>query len=216
MKQFLVIGAGKFGASIATTFFKLGHDVMVVDENEDALKNISDSITHAIIGNAADEKTMESLGVNNFDVIVISMGSDIQSSMLITIMIKELGAKYIVAKAQNDLHAKVLKKIGADKIIFPERDMGVRLAQSLFSTNIMDYIELSKEYSLMEVAPFSDWIGCSLMDLSLRKNYGINIVAIKKEEEINLTPTADTIIGENDTLIVVGNNGDLRKIEKIQ
>jgi len=212
MKQFLIIGAGRFGSSIAKNLYKMGHDVMVIDEREEVVNQIANSATHVLQGNAADERTIKSLGVRNFDVAVISMGSDIQSSILIAIMLKEAGVKQIVAKAQNELHAKVLYKVGVDKIVFPERDMGAKIAQSLVSSNIMDYIELSPEYSIVEIAPLEEWIGKNLVELNIRAKYGVNIMAIKKGPDINVSPLASTNIEEGDVLIVIGNNNDLKKL----
>lgn len=214
MKQILVIGAGRFGASITTTLYEMGHDVMVIDESEEVINQIADSATHAIQGNAVDERTINSIGVRNFDVCVIAMGADIQSSILISIMLKEAGAKYVVAKAQNDLHAKVLYKIGVDKVVFPERDMGAKIAQSLVSSNIMDYIELSPDYSIVEIVALDEWAGKNLVELNMRSKYGVNIMAIKKGSDINISPMASTVIEENDILIVVGHNDDLSSLDK--
>jgi len=214
MKQFLVIGAGRFGGSIATTLYNMGHDVLIVDQEEEPINQIADSVTHAILGNASDERTIKSIGASNFDVCVIAMGSDIQSSILMTIMLKESGAKYVVAKAQNELHAKVLYKVGADKVVFPERDMGAKLAQSLVASNIMDYIELSPEYSIVEISSLDEWIGNSLKDINMREKYGVNVMAIKKGDNINVSPTAASIIEQDDVLIVIGHNNDLSSLDK--
>ncbi|RKD20921.1 trk system potassium uptake protein TrkA [Caminicella sporogenes DSM 14501] len=214
MKQFLIIGAGRFGGSIATTLYNMGNDVLIIDDSEEAINQISGSVTHAIQGNAADERLISTIGANNFDVCVIAMGSDIQSSILVAIMLKEAGARYIVAKAQNELHAKVLYKVGVDKIVFPERDMGAKIAQSLVSSNIMDYIELSPEYSIVEITAIKEWIGKNLLELNMRAKYGINIMAIKKGTSINISPTALTVIEEGDVLIVIGHNSDLKKLER--
>lgn len=212
MKQVLVIGAGRFGASITETLYKMGHDVMLVDESEEVINKLSSCSTHAFQGDATDERTISSIGVNNFDVCVIAMGSDIQASILIGIILKEAGAKYVVAKAQNELQAKVLYKVGVDKVVFPEREMGVKIAQSLVSTNIMDYIELSPDYSIVEIAALDEWIGKSLIQLNMRNKYAVNIMAIKKGSEINVSPSAETIIKEDDILIVIGHNKDLSKL----
>lgn len=213
-KQFIIIGCGRFGSSVAKTLYKLGHDVMVIDKNEEVINEISDSVTYAVQGDAVDEKTLKSLGVRNFDVAVIAMGSDIQASILISIILKELGVKHIVAKAQNDLHAKVLYKIGVDKIVFPERDMGAKIAQSLVSSNIMDYIELSPEYSIVEINALESWVGKNLMELNMRGKYGINIMAIKRGTDINVSPVASYVIEEDSILIVIGHNNDLQNLER--
>ncbi|WZL72023.1 TrkA family potassium uptake protein [Clostridiaceae bacterium 35-E11] len=214
MKQVLVIGAGRFGASITRNLYKMGHDVMVVDESEEVINTLSEFSTHAIKGNASDERTIKAIGVSNFDVCVIAMGSDIQASILIGIMLKEAGAKYVVAKAQSELHAKVLFKIGVDKVVFPERDMGARIAQSIVSTNIMDYIELSADYSIAEITAFDEWIGKSLTELNMRPKYGINVMAIRKGDKITVSPTASAVIEENNILIVMGLNKYLSNLDK--
>ena len=144
MRQFVVIGIGRFGGAIAETLSRLGHEVLAIDTDEEVIQKISDKVTHAVAADATDESVLKSLGVRNFDVAVVAIGSDIQSSIMTTLMLKELGIRYVVAKAQNELHARVLMKIGADKIVFPERDMGERVAHNLISSNILDYIELQK------------------------------------------------------------------------
>ncbi len=214
MKQFVVIGCGRFGTSVAKTLYTLGNEVMIIDTNEEVINKISDYVTYAVQGDASDEKTLKSLGVRNFDVAVIAMGADIQSSILISIMLKEMGVKKIVAKAQNDLHARVLSKIGVDKIVFPERDMGVKIAQSLISSNIMDYIELSPEYSVVEINVLDEWVGKTLIELDMRSKYGINIMAIKKDSFIDVSPDASHKMEKNSMLIVIGHNKDIKKLEK--
>ena len=214
MKQFAVIGCGRFGSSVARTLYGLGYDVLAIDRNEDVIQAISDSVTHAVQVDATDETSIKSLGMRNFDVAVITIGSDIQSSILITLIAKELGVKYVVAKAQNELHAKVLYKIGADRVVFPERDMGIRVAHNLVSSNILDYIELAPDYSIVEIAALKDWEGKNLKELSMRARYGINVMAIKHGAEINISPTAIDTIRKDDILVVVGHNDDLQRLEK--
>jgi len=214
MKQFAVIGCGRFGSSVARTLYGLGYDVLAIDENEDVIQNISDSVTHAVQADATDEASIKSLGIRNFDVAVITIGSDIQSSILITLIVKELGVKYVVAKAQNELHAKVLYKIGADRVVFPERDMGVRVAHNLVSSNILDYIELAPDYSIVEISALKDWEGKSLSELNMRARYGINVMAIKHGAEINISPNALDTIRKDDVLVVIGHNDDVQKLEK--
>ncbi|MDK2918072.1 MAG: trk/ktr system potassium uptake protein [Candidatus Petromonas sp.] len=213
-KQFVVIGCGRFGSSVAKTLFGMGYDVLAVDRNEEIIQNIADSVTHAVQADATDENSIKSLGIRNFDVAVVTIGLNIQSSILVTLMVKELGVKYVVAKAQNELHAKVLYKIGADRVVFPEREMGVRVAHNLVSSNIMDYIELAPDYSIVEVAVLKEWAGKNLRELNMRAKYGINVMAIKKGPNINISPSATDIIEEEDILVVIGHNDDLQKIEK--
>ncbi|HQE05727.1 MAG TPA: TrkA family potassium uptake protein [Tepidanaerobacteraceae bacterium] len=215
MRQFLVVGLGRFGTSLAKTLYNLGYDVMGIDSNEEIIQNIADSITHAVQADATDENTLKALGVRNFDVAIVSIGNDIQSSILITIMLKEMGIKYVVAKAQSQLHGKVLYKIGADRVVFPERDMGVRVAHNLVSSNILDYIELSPEYSIVEIAAIPAWHNKSLGQLDMRRKYGLNVMAIKRgNNDVKISPHADDLILENDVLVVVGRKSDIEKLER--
>lgn len=212
MKQFVVIGCGRFGGSVAKSLSKLGHDVLAVDCNEKNIQNIADHVTHAVQASGTDEQALHSLGIKNFDVAVISIGTDIQTSILATLIAKEAGIDYIVAKAQDNLHAKVLYKIGADRVVFPEREMGERVAHNLVAHNIIDYIELSKDYSIMELEVPKSWVGKSLVDLDLRVKHGINVMAIKHQEEINISPAAEDELSHDDVLVVIGHVKDLGKI----
>ncbi len=212
-KQFVVIGCGRFGKSVATKLTELGSEVMVVDRNEEIIQKMSDVVTYAVQADATDENALKSLGIRNFDVAVVTIGGDIQSSILVTLMIKELGVKHIVAKAQNSLHAKVLYRIGADRVVFPEREMGARIAKNLVSDNILDYIELAPDYSIVEVIALEEWIGKSLKELNIRAKHGINVMAVKNGLDINIAVSAEEIIKEGDILVVIGHNDDLDKIE---
>lgn len=217
MKQFVVIGIGRFGKSLAQRLCELGHEVLAIDKDEEEIQRISDKVTHAVTADATDESVLRSLGVRNFDVGVVSIGSDIQSSIIITLMLKELGVQYVVAKAQNDTHAKVLYKIGADRVVFPERDMGERVAHNLIATNILEFIELSPEHSIIEFAVPQGWVGKNLRDLNLRAKYGVNVVGIRNinyDNQVNVSPKADNEIKDGDVLIVIGDNDDLKKLEK--
>ncbi|MDI3534561.1 MAG: trk/ktr system potassium uptake protein [Thermosediminibacterales bacterium] len=215
MKQFAVIGLGRFGSSIARTLYSLGYDVLGIDSDEDKIQAMTNSVTHAVTADATDESALKALGIRNFDVVVVSIGQDIQSSILVTLMIKELGVNYVVAKAQNELHGKVLYKIGADRVVFPERDMGIRVAHNLVSSNILDYIELAPDFSIVEVAAVPSWYGKSLKELNLRVKYGVNVMAIKNGGEVNISPGAEDVVKEGDVLLVVGSNENLKKIEKL-
>lgn len=213
-KQFVIIGCGRFGSSVAKTLCSMGNEVLVVDRNEETIQNIANKVTHAVQADATDENSIKSLGIRNFDVAVVTIGSNIQSSILVTLMVKELGVKYVIAKAQNELHAKVLYKIGADRVVFPEREMGVRVAHNLVSSNIMDYIELAPDYSIVEIATLDEWIGKSLIELNMRSEYGVNVMAIKHGPNIDISPDATDLIEEGDVLVVIGHNDDIREIEK--
>lgn len=215
MKQFVVIGLGRFGSSVAKTLYKLGYDVLGIDTNEEIVQSLAESITHAVQADATDENTLKALGVRNFDVGIVSIGDDIQASILVTLILKELGIKYVVAKAQNDLHGKVLYKIGADRVVFPERDMGVRVAHNLVASNILDYIELSPDFSIVELEAFPDWYDKTLGELKMRKSYGLNVMAIKRGEDVIVSPGADDFIKKGDILVVVGQNKDIEKLAKL-
>lgn len=214
-KQFVVIGLGRFGNALAKTVYGLGNDVLAIDMDEEKVQNIADDVTHAVQMDATDENALKTVGLRNFDVAVVTIGSDIQASIMATLLTKEMGVKFIIAKAHNEQHAKVLSKIGADKVILPEQDMGVRVAHNLVSSNILDYIELSSEYSIMEIEALDEWEGKSLKELELRKKYGINIVAIKDGKKVNVSPKADAVINKNDIVVALGSVSDLRKLEKI-
>lgn len=214
LRQFLVIGLGHFGKSIATTLYQMGYDVLGVDKDEEIVQSISGSITHAVQADATDENTMKALGTRNFDVGIVSIGQDIQASILITLILKELGVKYVVAKALSELHGKVLYKIGADRVVFPERDMGIRVAHNLVSSNILDYIELSPDFSIVEIAAIPEWHNKSLGQLNMRAKYGINVMAIKSKNGVVISPKADEVIREQNVLVVVGSKEDINKLEK--
>ncbi|SCG82640.1 Ktr system potassium uptake protein C K(+)-uptake protein ktrC [Proteiniborus sp. DW1] len=214
MKQFVVIGCGRFGTSVAKTLYNQGHDVLAIDKDEEIVQEISDSVTYAAQADVEDEYALKALGIRNFDVAVVSIGSDIQASIMATLIVKELGVKTVVAKAQNDVHAKVLYKIGADKVVFPERDMGVRLAHNLVSSSVIDYIEFDPDYSIVEITATKEWEYKTLNELKLPSKYGINVIAIKKKVGLNISPNADEAIMPGDVLIVIGSNTNLANLEK--
>ena len=213
-KQFVIIGLGRFGRSVAKTLFSLGHDVMVIDQNAELIQDIADSVTHAVQMDATDENTLKTLGIRNFDVAVVTIGTNLQGSVMATLVLKELGIKHIIAKANNDLHAKVLYKIGADRVILPEKDMGVRIAHNLVSNSIVDYIELSPDYSIMEIKALDEWTGKSLSEIELRAKYGINVIAIKQKNDINIIPGANGIVREEDIIVAIGSAKDFNKLEE--
>lgn len=212
-KQFVVIGCGRFGSSVAEKLSELGCEVMAIDPSEETIQKISDSVTYAIQADASDENALKAVGIGNFDVAVISIGADIQASIMVTLMVKELGIKHIVAKAQNEMHAKVLYKIGADRVVFPEREMGVRVAKNLVSNKILEYIELSDDYTIVEIPPLKSWIGKSLLELQIRASYGINVIAVKNEDGININVSPNALIEASDLMVVIGHNDDIKRIE---
>ena len=214
MKQFIIIGIGKFGESIATNLYKMGHDVLAVDIDEERVQHIANKVTHAVQADATEEGTLEALGVKHFDGAVVTIGESVQASILITMLCKELGIRHVLAKAQNELHAKVLYKIGADRVVFPERDMGLRVAHSLVSTSFLDYIELTPDYSIVELKAAKDWQGKSLKDLNIRAKYGINIMAIKQDDKVVVSPAADDVIQRDDVLVVIGKAEDIYRFQE--
>ena len=204
MKQFIVLGLGRFGSSVATTLVELGHEVLGIDIDEERVDVLKDKITQVAQADVTEEKVLKELGVKNFDAAIVGIATDLETSILVTMMLKEMGLKYIIAKAQNNLHAKVLKKIGVDKIVFPERDMGARIAQRLVTPNIKDYIELEPEYNVIEIEALPEFADKTLSELDMRNKYGINVLAIKRNDSFNISPLAKDLIKKGDFLIVIG------------
>ena len=214
MKSFVIIGCGRFGASVASTLYGLGNEVMVIDSCEDVIREISQEVTYAVCADAMDKKVLEDLGLSNFDVAIVAIGSDIQASIMATLVIKELGIKKVIAKAQSEIHKKVLDKIGADKVVFPERDMGIRVAHNLTSTNILDFIEVSPDYNIIELRALEEWENKTLAQLKLSNKYKLNVIAIKREDEVTVSLTGESKILEDDVLVVIGNTEDIKRAEK--
>lgn len=213
-KQFVVFGLGRFGSSLATTLAEAGYEVMAVDQSEEKVQDISAVVTQAIQADVTDMDTLKELGIRNFDVAVVAIGKDIQSSIMATLLLKELGLPYVVAKASTEEHKRVLAKLGADRIILPEHDMGKRLANNLIAGNIIDYIQLSRDYSIMEMAILEGWRNHSISELDIRAQYEINIIAVESSDgEINVTPGPDYVLKEGDLLVVVGKNKSIQELE---
>jgi trk system potassium uptake protein TrkA len=213
VKQFAVIGLGRFGSSLARTLAEAGYDVLGVDILEERIRPLTAVLTHVVQADATDEEVLRSLGIRNFDVCVVTMSSSIQDSILTTLMVKELGVSLVVAKARDDQHGKVLQRIGADRVVFPERDMGVRLAQNLIAGNILDHIDLSPDNSIAEVVAGERFSGKNLRQLDLRGRFGLNVMAIKHGNHISVSPKADDVLQEGDVLVVIGPNESIRRLE---
>ncbi|NQD65212.1 TrkA family potassium uptake protein [Bacillus haikouensis] len=213
-KEFVVIGLGRFGGSIVRSLAEQGMEVMAIDQDEDKVNEFSSIASHAVVADSTDESVLKSLGIRNFDHVIVAIGDDIQSSVLTTLMLKEIGVKKITVKAQNDYHEKVLRKIGANQVVHPERDMGRRIAHNIISNNVLDYLELSDEHSIVEIVANDQLAGNTLIDLDIRAKYGINIVAIKRERDIIVSPQADELIRVGDILIVIGADTDINRFEK--
>ena len=213
-KAFAVIGLGRFGGSICKELTELGMEVMVIDKSEEKVNEFANLVSHAVVGDSVDETVLKSLGIRNFDHVIVAIGDDIQASILTTLMLKELGVSHITVKAQNDYHEKVLKKIGADAIVHPERDMGKRIAHNIVSNNVLDYLELSDQHSIVEIKASKKLDGKTILDLDIRVRYGITIVAIKRGQDIIVSPQATEQINMNDILIVIGADSDINRFEK--
>lgn len=216
MKQYVVIGVGRFGSSVARNLSKLGQEVLAVDKDEERVKYIAGEVTHAVQADATDVSTLKSLGIKNFDVGIVAIGGDVQASIMITLLLKELGVPYVVAKASNKLQGRVLEKVGADRVVFPEREMGKRIAHNLVSSNLLDYIELAKDYRIEEVVAPPGMYGKTLRELNLRNRMGISVIVIKRAggEDLVVSPGAEASIREGDTLVVIGKNEDLNNLNK--
>lgn len=212
-KQFVIFGLGRFGTSVATTLSEAGYEVMVVDKEEDKIQDMHPIVTHAIQADATELETLKALGIRNFDVAIVAIGKDMQSSIMTTLLVKELGIPYVVAKASTETHKKVLEKLGADRIVLPEADMGKRLATNLIAGNIIDYIELSPDYSIMEMEILPGWHAHSIAELDIRAKYGINIIAVERGSTIHVTPIPDYILKKDDVLVIVGNNKCIQELE---
>lgn len=214
MKQFAVIGLGRFGTSVALTLSKMGYDVLAVDSNEEKVNNIMEHVTHAVQVDAMDEQALKALGIRNFDVVIVAIGQDVQSNILVTVMLKEMGVKKVVAKAVTELHGKVLERIGTDKVVFPERDMGVRAAHALVSKNILDQINISPDYSIVELIAPGELTGKTLAEGAVRMKHGVTVLAIRRGNDVIISPGAKQLIEEGDVLVIVGRNERLKNLEE--
>ncbi|UXV56729.1 TrkA family potassium uptake protein [Staphylococcus aureus] len=213
-KEYVVIGLGRFGGSIVRELNALDMDVMAIDHDENRVNEYSDIATHAVVADTTDEAVMKSLGIRNFDHVIVAIGENIQSSTLTTLILKELGVKKVTAKAQNDYHAKILNKIGADTVVHPERDMGRRIAHNVASASVLDYLELADEHSIVELKATEKMAGQSIIDLDIRAQYGINIIAIKRGKEFIISPNPNINLEIGDILIMIGHDNDLNRFEK--
>ncbi|MDA8227566.1 MAG: TrkA family potassium uptake protein [Desulfitobacterium hafniense] len=212
-RQFVVIGLGRFGTSVALNLSAIGHEVLVIDKNANAVQSIAHDVTHAVIADCRDEEQIKALGVRNFDVAVVAIGDDIQASILIALMLKDMGIPYVAAKAQTALHGRVLEKIGVDRVVYPEKDMGLRLAHSLVTANVLDFIELTPGYSVIEVLAPSKFKNKSLAELDLRAKYKVSVMAIKRGTDIVIAPGGDEIIQAKDELVILAKNDVLKDLQ---
>ena len=215
MKSYAVIGLGRFGSALARQLCKLGAEVLALDVKGDYVQQIANDVTHAVVGDAQDKEVLRALGVRNLDCAVIAIGDNLAASVLITMNLKELGVPYIVCKAHDETHRKVLEKLGVDRVVIPEHEYAQRLARTLNSHNVLDYIELSEDFGILDVPAPKSWIGKSLRELSVRAKLGVTIIAVENGGKTNVSPTADYAVGEGDTLVMLGDNVALEKVQKL-
>ncbi len=216
MKSYLVLGLGRFGMSVAQTIYNLGHEVVGVDESEKLVNEFSRLITHTIQADITDEDFLKAMDISKFDSVVVAVGSNLQVSIMVTVLLKELSARYILVKAQDDFQAKILYKVGADKVILPEQDMGIKVAHNLMSDSFFELIEISQDYSITSVNAPESWCGKTLGELAVRSKYGINILAIKEKDHTNVVPNAKTMIGSDTVITILGMNHDLKKFQSVR
>lgn len=210
-KQFAVIGLGRFGSAVTKTLVNNGCDVLCCDKNMSIIKQMEPYVTKAVQIDVMQENAMDALGINNFDVVIIAIGDSLESSVMATMYAKEAGVKTVIVKAQNLSEKKILKKIGADKVVMPEMDSGSRLAIGLITTNVIEYISFSEKYAMAEITPIKEWENKTLAEANIRAKYGFNVVAIKDGNDVVVSPVADTVIKAGNILVIIGENKQIQK-----
>ncbi len=209
-RQIAVIGLGRFGSNLAITLEELGCEVLAVDKRMDAVQDIANKITHAVQADVNHEDSLKQLGLSNFDVVVIAVGSSVQASILAALIVMESGVEQVVAKASSELHRKALEKIGVSHVVYPEKDSGIKLAYNLMSVNMIDFLEISPDYQIAEIIIQDAFNGKTLKEADLRNRFGLNVLAIRNKDQTNVSPQADDILHKGDMLVVLGNIKDLR------
>ena len=214
MNSYLVIGLGRCGAEMAVKLYSCGEDVLAVDTDEQLVDKIADRVTRAVAADARDIDVLKRLGAAGFDRAVVAVGSDLAASALITMNLKTLGVPYIMCKAHDDTYREILEKLGADRVIIPEREMADKLSLGLTSTGVMEYIELSDEFGIVEMSPPSSWYGKSIRQLDLRNRYGANVIALRQNNDLGIPPDIDAEIDENSTLVMLGSYEVINRLKK--
>lgn len=212
MKSVLIIGMGRFGQHLCKNLSRLGNQVMIVDKSEEKLEELFEYVVSAKVGDCTNIEVLKDLGVRNFDVVFVCIGTNFQSSLEITYLLKELGTKYVVSKASRDIQAKFLLRNGADEVVYPERDIAEHISVRHTSDNIFEYVELTDKYSMFEIKPLESWIGKSLRTLDLRNKYEILVLGYKKGEKVDFMPKADSVIMQDCHMLVIGKQEDISKI----
>ena len=214
MKSYVVIGLGRFGSGLARNLCQLGAEVLAIDIRGDLVQQIANDVTHAVVGDGQDKEVLRALGVRNFDCAIIAIGDNLAASVLTVMNLKELGVPYLVCKAHDVTYGRVLEKLGVDRVVIPELEQAQRLARILHSHNVLDYIELSTDYGILEVPAPKSWMGKSLRELNVRAKLDINIIAVKNGEKTNVSPSADYQICSGDVLAVLGDTVALEAMQK--
>ena len=215
MKSYMVIGLGRFGSEAARRLCQLNCEVLAMDTNAELVQHVANEVTQAVVADAKDKDVLKTLGAKDFDCAIVAIGDDLSNSVLATMNLKELGVPYIVCKASDETHRQVLMKLGADKVVIPEQEHADRLARNLPSQNGLDYIELSEEYAIIEVPAPRSWQEKTLKELNVRAKLGVNIIAVKQEGKINVSPAADYRIKANDVMVVLGDTTALKAVQKL-
>ena len=213
MKSFAVIGLGRFGKAVALRLYQLGNEVLAIDEDETLVREVADHVTYAVAGDAQNVEVLRNLGVANYDAVVVAVGSDLAVSIFVAMNLKELGCRNVICKAADDRYKAALEKVGADRVIIPELTMGTKLAESLSSGNVLDYISLSDDYSIAEVGVPGAWIGKSIVQLLVRTKYGIALLAVRRGSEMIISPGADFVFETGDVVLALGENEKLGKLK---
>ena len=215
MKSFVVVGLGRFGMEIAKQLYQQGREVLAIDNNPELVERVTDSVTQAVVANAQDKEVLRALGVKDFDCAIVAIGNSLSDSVLATMNLKELGVSHVVCKASDETHCQVLKKLGADRVVIPEKEQAIRLAKSLSSRNVLDYIELSEDYGIVDLPAPKSWCGKSLIELNVRAKLGLNILAIKRNGDVTVSPGAQFCLVDGDILVVLGDTAALRTVQKL-
>ena len=215
MKTYIVIGMGRFGSEVARRLSELKCEVLAIDRSSEPVQMLGNAVTQAVVADAGDKEVLKALGAADFDCGIVAIGGNLGESVLATMNLKELGVPYVVCKAHDETHRQVLLKLGADKVLIPEQEQANRLARNLSSPNVLDYIELSEDFAIIEVPAPARWVGKSLKDLNVRSALGVNIIAIKQEEKINVAPGADYAIESGDVMVVLGGTAALKAVQKL-
>ena len=215
MKSYVVVGLGRFGGEVARQLCAQGCEVLAMDVNNELVQQLSSEVTHAVVADAQDKEVLKALGIRDFDCAVIAIGDNLAASVLATMNMKELGVPYVVCKAYDEVHRRVLEKLGADRVLIPEKEIGARLARSLASANVLDYIELSEDYGIAEVPLPKSWKGKTLRELNVRAKLGVNIIAIRRDGSIAVSPSAEYEMKEADVVVVLGDSRALEAVQKL-